>query len=87
MRMRAINAIIAVVLSLLPLPAMSLFEHLNRNCGDGLCGFFTGLLILGVLAMTTLVFVIRSALRGESPAVLRWVPVALWIVTVGSLLV
>lgn len=74
----AVNALIAIVVSLLQLPAMKLLDHLNRGCGDGLCGFFSGLLILGGLAAVTLVFITRSARRNETPAVLRWVPVALW---------
>jgi len=75
----AANAIIAIVASLLPLPAMKLLDHLNRGCGDGLCGFFSGILILGALCTLTLVFIIRSARRNETPAVLRWVPLALWV--------
>lgn len=72
------NAGIAIFLSLLPVPAMRLFDHLNRGCGDGLCGFFPGLLILGGLAVATLVFVVRSARRSETPAVLRLVPFVVW---------
>lgn len=72
------NATVAIVLSLLPVPAMALLDHLNRGCGDGLCGFFSGLLILGGLAAVTLVFVARSARRHEAPVFLRLVPFALW---------
>ena len=75
---RAAYAIIAIVFSLVPLPAMRLLDHLNRGCGDGLCGFFSGLLILGALCAATLFFVIRSARRKETPAVLRLIPIALW---------
>lgn len=75
---RSINAIVAIGVALLPLPAMRLLDHLNRGCGDGLCGFLSGLLILGGLAIATVVFVVRSARRGEAPAILRWVPLALW---------
>lgn len=73
-----VNAIVAIVLALLPLPAMKLLDHMNRGCGDGLCGFFSGLLILGTLAAATLVFMNRSARRKEAPVILRVVPLALW---------
>jgi hypothetical protein len=72
------NATVAIVLSLLPVPAMKLIDHLNRGCGDGLCGFFSGLLILGGLAAATLAFVARSARRKEMPAFIRLIPFALW---------
>ena len=73
------NAGIAIVLSLFPVPAMRLLDHLNRGRGDGLCGFFPGLQILGGLAVATLVFVVRSARRNETPAILRLVPFVLWV--------
>lgn len=72
------NAVIAIVLALLPLPALRLLDHLNRGCGDGLCGFLSGLLILGGLAGATLIFVLRSARRHEPHAVLRWIPLVIW---------
>lgn len=75
---RPTNALIAIVLALLPVPAMKLLDHMNRGCGDGLCGFASGLLILGGLAVATLVFVTRSARRSETPDLLRLVPFALW---------
>ncbi|MGD9786110.1 MAG: hypothetical protein AB7E80_06455 [Hyphomicrobiaceae bacterium] len=78
MSSRPFNAMIAIGLALLPLPAMRLLDHFNRGCGDGLCGFWSGLLILGGLAGMTLVFLSRSVGQGESPAVLRLVPFALW---------
>ncbi len=74
----AANAIVAIVLSLLPLPAAKLLDHLNRGCGDGLCGFFSGLLMFGALGGATVFFIVRSARRKETPAVLRMVPIALW---------
>jgi len=74
----ATNAIVANALSLLPFPAMKLLDHLNRGCGDGLCGFFSGLLVLGALVAATLIFIIRSARRDETPAYLRLTPIALW---------
>lgn len=78
MASRAINALIAIGLSLLPLPAMRLLDQFNSGCGDGMCGFSSGLLIIGGLAAATLVFVGRSARRHETPALLRLVPFALW---------
>jgi len=79
MSARPTNALIAIALALLPVPAMKLLDHMNRGCGDGLCGFFSGLLILGGLAIATLVFVTRSARRNETPDLLRIVPVVLWL--------
>lgn len=84
---RPVNAIIAICLALLPLPSMKLLDYLNRGCGDGLCGFFSGLLILGGLMGATLVFITRSARRDEAPAVLRLVPFALWALAVGPMVV
>lgn len=81
MQARPVNAIGAIVVALLPFPALKLLDHLNRGCGDGLCGFFSGLLILGGLAMATLVLVVRSARRGETPELLRMVPLVLWVLT------
>ena len=37
-----------------------------------------GLLILGGLALATVIFSIKSARHDETPALLRLVPVALW---------
>lgn len=78
MQTRPVNAMLAIGLALLPLPAMKLLDHLNRDCGDGLCGFFSGLLILGGLAAATLVLLFRSARHRETPAVLRLIALALW---------
>lgn len=82
MTARPVNAIVAVVVALLPLPAMKLLDHLNRGCGDGLCGFFSGLLVLGGLAAATIVLVVRSANRNESPAALRLAPLILWVLAI-----
>jgi hypothetical protein len=87
MRARAVNALVAIGLALLPLPAMRLLDHLNRGCGDGLCGFFSGLLVLGALAAATLIFLVRSARRNETPAALRLVPVGLWLAGLAPLVV
>jgi len=80
------NAIIAIVLSLSPLPVLKLLDTFNRGCGDGLCGFFSGLLILGALFAATVFFMIRSGRRNEAPAVLRLVPIALWMLAFAPLL-
>jgi hypothetical protein len=74
-----VNAILAIVVSALPLPTMMLLDYFNRNCGDGLCGFFSGLLILGALAAATLFFLVASARQKETPTFLRWLPLPLWL--------
>lgn len=78
MTSRPLNAIIANALACLPWPAMALLEHANAGCGDGLCGVFSGLLILGSLAIATLVFAFRSKKSSETPAHLRLTPFLLW---------
>ncbi|MGD9921810.1 MAG: hypothetical protein AB7V13_10230 [Pseudorhodoplanes sp.] len=79
MPLRPINAVLAIGVAALPWPALAALDHFNRGCGDGLCSFSSGLLILGALAAATLVFLRRSDRRGEAPAWLRWVPAVLWI--------
>ena len=76
---RPVNAIYAIVLALMPWQAMKLLHYLKRGCGDGLCGFFSGMLMFGGLAGATMVLVVRSARRGEAPAILRLVPPMLWV--------
>jgi hypothetical protein len=83
---RSFNASIAIVLSLLVVPSMKLVDHLNRGCGDGLCGFFSGLLILGGLAVATLVFVARSSRRNEAPPFMRLLPFAFWVLALVPML-
>lgn len=78
MQLRSINAALAIGFALLPLPALMLLDNVNRGCGDGMCSFLSGLLILAALAVATLVFLRRSARRGETPAWLRWIPAPLW---------
>jgi hypothetical protein len=78
MLLRPINAVLAIGAAALPWPALAALDQVNRGCGDGLCSFFSGLLILGALAIATLIFVRRSARRGETPAWLRWLPAVLW---------
>lgn len=73
------NALLAIFLALLPLPTIKLLDFINRGCGDGLCGFFSGFLILGGLVVATLLILARSARRNETPAILRVIPVALWL--------
>jgi len=72
MPLRPINSALAIGVAALPLPALTLLDRLNRGCGDGMCSFLSGLLILGALAAATLVF-------------LRWVPVALWALVLAPL--
>jgi hypothetical protein len=79
MPLRAVNAAIAIGISLLPFPALQLLDRFNGNCGDGLCGFWSGLLVLGGLAVATGIFLRRSAKRAETPAALRLVPLAAWL--------
>jgi len=74
-----VNTLISIALALMPLPAMKMLDYLNRGCGDGLCGFFSGLLILGGLAVATVIFVIRSTHRNEANAALRLLPFLLWL--------
>lgn len=83
---RRTNALLAIGLALLPLPAMKLLDHVNRGCADGLCGFWSGLLILGGLVSATLVFLVRSARRNETPGLLRLVPFALWVMALVPLI-
>jgi hypothetical protein len=75
---RPTNAILAIAVALLPAPALMLLDRTNQGCGDGSCGLISGLLILAALAAATLVFVIRSARRNETPAALRFIPLAAW---------
>jgi hypothetical protein len=80
------NAIIAIAVAALPVPALMALDSANSGCGDGLCGFIPGLLILGTLAAATLTFIARSSRRGETPAILRLVPFALWALAVTPLI-
>lgn len=59
---------------------MKLLDHFNRGCGDGLCGFWPGLLMLGGLVVATFCFLIRSARRNETPGLLRLAPFVLWMI-------
>ena len=79
MRSQSINALIAILLAILMLPTLMLLDYLNRGCGDGLCGTFSGLLVISVMVIATLVFIRRSARRNESPAFLRLIPFVVWL--------
>ena len=81
------NAITAIAVSALPVPALKALDYANSGCGDGLCGFIPGLLILGTLAAATFTFIARSSRRGETPAILRLVPFALWGLAVTPLVI
>ena len=87
MQTTPVYALSAIAIALLPLPAMKMLDHLNRGCGDGLCGVFSGLLILGGLAAATIVFLVRSARRDERPALLRLLPIGLWLASIYTLTV
>lgn len=84
---RPVNAIVAIIFALAPLPALKLLDYLNQDCGDGLCGFFSGILVLGSLAAATAAFLFRSARRNETPSVLRFIPPALWVLACAPLLI
>lgn len=84
---RSRNALAAIAVALMPFPGMQLLDYLNRGCGDGLCGFFSGSLLLGGLAVATLYLVTRSARHGEKPAMLRLIPFALWLLAMAPLTV
>jgi hypothetical protein len=79
MASRPINALIAIASSLLPIPVLVLTDRLNQVCGDSMCGLFSGILIVAALAVATVVFVVRSARRHETPGWLRFIPLALWL--------
>ncbi len=87
MAARPVNALLANALALLNWPALAVMERANSGCGDGLCGVFSGLLVLATLAAAALVFVLRSARRSETPALLRVTPFLLWAVALGPLVV
>lgn len=74
MRSPPVNAMIAIALALLPVPALKLLDHVNRGCGDGLCGFSSGVLLIGGILVAVTVFLVRSARRAEVPSLLRLVP-------------
>jgi hypothetical protein len=80
-----LNLVVACVLALAPLPALTLLGRLGGTCGDGLCDFIPGLLILGSLAVATIVFVVRSARCREQPAVARFLPLLLWLFALASI--
>lgn len=86
MLQRSPNAILATGVSLLPLPALKLLDALSSGCGDGLCGFLPGLIILGTLAAATLALLLRSARQKETPIALRVVPLILWVLALVPLI-
>ncbi|MGE3247833.1 MAG: hypothetical protein AB7F96_07050 [Beijerinckiaceae bacterium] len=73
-----INMALAIVFSLLPFPSLKLLDYANRGCGDGMCGFFSGLLVIGGLLLGTIIFTVRGQRRAEKPESLLLAPLLLW---------
>jgi hypothetical protein len=78
MSSRPTYALIAIALSVAVWPAMMIVDYATRPCGDGLCGFFPGLIVLAGLVGGTLFATFKSARRNEEPALLRTVPLLIW---------
>jgi hypothetical protein len=72
--------------ALLPFPALVVLQRLRPACGDGLCGFWDSLLVLAALLAITIVLIARSANRDETPALLRIVPLVIWILSLAPLI-
>ena len=79
MASRPINALIAIASSLLPIPVLVLTDRLNQVCGDSMFGLFAGFRRGASRAVATVVGVVRSARRHETPGWLRFIPLALWL--------
>jgi hypothetical protein len=75
-----LNAALAVLSALLVYPGLRLLDR-AQNCGDGLCGFIPGLLLMGVLLAATIIFTRRGLKRGETPGWLFLAPPAIWLFT------
>jgi hypothetical protein len=74
---------VACVLAALVLPALWLLDASRTSpCGDGLCGFWEGLLIWGGLTTASLVFLVIGLARGEPRKWLALVALALLIAPV-----
>jgi hypothetical protein len=73
----AANATVAIIISLLPLPAIKLLQYLNRGCVTAYAVFFRPRNPRRSLRCD-LVFIARSASLKEHPPVLRLIPIALW---------
>ena len=76
---RPTNILIATALALLPWPALYLIDKASQPCGDGLCGFFPSVIALGMLALATIVFLVRGIARKEQPTLLQFLPPLLWL--------
>lgn len=68
------NAIIANALAAAAWPLLMLLDRMNADCGDGLCGSFSGALLVVGLVVAVVVMLVRSARRRETPAALRFTP-------------
>lgn len=81
-----LNALIAIGVSLLPMPALLLVDRMNSGCGDGLCTFVPGIAVLVTIAVLALAFMLRSARVGEKPAVLLILPAVILAATLTRLM-
>jgi hypothetical protein len=79
MQTRPVNAILAIAAAALPLPLLWMVDRMSGPCGDGLCGFFSGVLVIGALVVATMVFLVRSSRRNERPGLLRVIPIVFWL--------
>lgn len=59
----------AIVAALLVAPLLYLYDRTAPACGDGLCGFGAGILILGGCLLASVILIVAGWVRGERP---RW---------------
>lgn len=71
------NAIVAIACALLVYPGLMFVERASQPCGDGLCSFWPGAMVVVGLFVATFVFVLRSMSRGETP---RWLLIVPWLI-------
>lgn len=81
-----VNALVATGISLLPVPALLILDRMNTGCGDGLCGFIPSTIILVIVALMTVLFMLRSARAGEKPAVVLILPAVILVSTLTRLM-
>jgi hypothetical protein len=73
-----LNAILAILAALLVYPGLRLLDR-AQGCGDGLCGFIPGLMLILALLAGTIIFTRRGLKRSEQPQWLFLAPPALWL--------